>query len=210
MTPDLANVRDRLVPLPRLHQVATLLNMPPLDETATHDDPPIKQQAALYASIADWSWLSAQAAEQFGEPDDASGTTCRFAYLVEYTDQHARGWCGAPGECTDGIIMAERAETVAQTVLTSYIAHLAEHRDDYQLWLVDSLSLRASVWHVGIAEAHRRHRRPSWPSSAYTFQETSVPPHAVEIRTPIQIRRFMDEHVAGQDEAATGRITDVL
>ncbi|UBU11510.1 hypothetical protein [Nonomuraea gerenzanensis] len=195
MTLDLAKVRDRLVPLPLLHQVAALLNMPPLDETTTHGDPPIKQRTALYASIADWSWLSAQAAQRFGEPDDAPESAGRFAYLVEYTDQHAKGWYEAPGERSEGIILAQSAETVAQTVLTSYITHLAEYRDDYELWLVDSLSLRASVWHVDTAEAHRRYRRPSWPSSAHTFQETSVPPHAVEIRTPVQIGRLMDHHI---------------
>ncbi|GAA4923656.1 hypothetical protein HD597_011178 [Nonomuraea thailandensis] len=197
MTLDLADVRDRLVPLHRLHQVATLLNMPHLGGTALHGDTPqIKQQVALYAAIADWSWLSAQAAGRLGEPDGASEGTARFVYRVEYTDQYARGWCEAPGEQSDGAILAERAETVAQTVLTGYIAHLAEHREDYELWLVDSLSLRASVWHVDTAEAHRRRRLPNWPSSAHTFQKTNVPPHAVEIRTPVQIRQFMDQRIS--------------
>jgi hypothetical protein len=196
VTLDLANVRDRLVPLRRLHQVAALLNMPHPGETATHGDTAqIKQQAALYADIADWSRLSAQAAAQLVKPD-APEPTGRFAYLIEYTDQHAKGWYEAPSEHSDGITLAERAETVAQTVLTHYIAHLAEHRDDYQLWLVDSLSLRASVWHVDTAEAHRSGRPSNWPSSAHTFQKTNLPPHAVEIRTPVQIRRFMDPHLS--------------
>ncbi|MFB4285094.1 MULTISPECIES: hypothetical protein [unclassified Nonomuraea] len=196
MTPDLANVRDRLVPLSRLHQVAALLNMPHLGETATRGDTPqVKRQAALYADIADWSRLSARAAAQSIKPD-APEPTVRFAYLIEYTDQHAKGWYEAPSEHSDGITLAESAETVALTVLTQYIAHLAEHRDDYQLWLVDSLSLRVSVWHVDTAEAHRRGRLSNWPSSAHTFQKTNLPPHAVEIRTPVQIRRFMTPHIS--------------
>ena len=197
MTNDLTDARNRLIPLHRLHQVAALLNMPHLDETAAHNDdaPQTKQQAALYADIAAWAQLSAQAAEQL-IIRDAPETTDQFAYLVEYTDQHAKGWRPAPSEeHSDGITLAGTAETAAQTVLTRYITHLAKHHDDYQLWLVDSLSLRASAWHVDTAEAHPRGRRPNRPSSGHTFNEAQIPPHAIEIRTPIQIHRFMDHHI---------------
>ena len=205
MTNDLTDARNRLIPPRQLHQVAALLNMPHLDETATHNDdaPHTKQQAALYADIADWARLSAQAAEQLGKPD-VPGITDRFAYLVEYTDQHAKGWHPAPGEeHSDGITLADTAETVARTVLARYITHLAAHRNDYQLWLVDSLSLRASAWHLDTAEAHPRGRRPNCPSSAHLFNEAEIPPHAVEIRTPIQIHRFMDHHIAPSRDMET-------
>ncbi|SDL62744.1 hypothetical protein [Nonomuraea jiangxiensis] len=197
MTYDLTDARNRLVSPRQLHQVAALLNMPHLDMSATHNDdaPQTRQQAALYAGIADWARLSAQAAEQLGKPN-APETTDQFAYLIEYTDQHAKGWHQAPSEHSHGITPADTAETVAETVLTRYITHLAQHRDNYQLWLVDSLSLRASVWHVDTAEAHPRGRRPNCPSSAHTFNEAGILPHAVEIRTPIQIHRFMDHRIA--------------
>ncbi|MGW3346353.1 hypothetical protein ACWDA3_23840 [Nonomuraea rubra] len=195
MTSDLANARDRLVPLHRLHQVATLLNMPQLGETATQaDTPQINQHAALYADIADWARLSAHAAQLLRDPDPGENAG-PFVYLIEYTDQHTKGWRKAPGEHTNGCTLAERAETVAQTVLTRYLTHLADHRDDYELWLVDSLTLRANVWHMVTADAHPRGRRSSWPSSACTFQEAKIFPHAIEIRTPAQIQRFMDHHI---------------
>ncbi|SEH03006.1 hypothetical protein SAMN05444920_13215 [Nonomuraea solani] len=171
-----------------------MLNMPDLDENATHNDdtPQNQQQAALYTTIADWAQLSARAAENLGLPE----ITERFAFLIEYTDQHAKGWHPAPSEHTEGITHAHTAETAARTVLARYITHLAEHRDDYQLWLVDSLSLRAYVWHVDTAEAHPRGlRRSSYPASAHTYREAEIPPHAVEIRTPLQIHRFMDHHI---------------
>ncbi len=195
-------MRDRLVPLRRLHQVAALLNMPHLDETATHHDaPPAGRRAALYAGIADWARLSAQAAEQLGEFDSPE-VADRFAYLIEYCDQHSRGWHRAPGEHSDGTALGDTAETVAETVLPHYITHLAEHRDTYQLWLVESLSLRASVWHVDSAEAHRRSRLPNRPSSACTYAEAGVPPHAVEIRTPSQVHRILNLHT---DAVVNGR-----
>ncbi|MEV4580250.1 hypothetical protein AB0K16_44085 [Nonomuraea jabiensis] len=192
MTDDLTDAWDRLVPLRRLYQVAALLNMPRLGKTDAHEDTQqINQQATLYAGIADWARLSAQAAEQLGKPDAADATDL-YAYLVEYTDQHAKGWHPAPSEHSQGIVLADTAEAVAQTVLTYYITHLAEHREDYELWLVDSLSLRASVWQVNIAAAHLCGRRPNCPSSAHTFKEAKISPHAIEILTPIQIHRFID------------------
>ncbi|GAA3600895.1 hypothetical protein GCM10022419_101290 [Nonomuraea rosea] len=196
MTNDLTDARSRLIPSRQLRQVAALLNMPHLDETATHNDdnPQPRQQAALYAGIADWARLSAQAAEQLGEPDPLE--TARFAYLVEYTDRHSKGWHPAPSEHSDGIILAGTAETVAQSVVTRYITHLTEHRDDYELWIVDSLSLRASVWHVDTAVARFRGHRPDYSSSARMFKEAEILPDAVEIRTPIQIHRLMGHHIA--------------
>jgi hypothetical protein len=194
---DLTDVRNRLIPPGRLHQVAALLNMPHLDEAAAHDDdaPRAQQQVALYTRIANWAQLSAQAASQPGA-SDAHETTEQYAYLIEYTDQHTKGWHPAPSEHSDGITLADTAETVARTVLLRYLTHLAEHRDDYQLWLVDSLSLRASVWHMNSAETHRRGRHRNWASTAPTFKEIKIPPHAVEIRTPSQIHRIMDHHNA--------------
>ncbi|WP_379507681.1 hypothetical protein [Nonomuraea zeae] len=167
-----------------------------MDETSTHDDnaPQTRRQAALYASIADWARLSAQAAEQLIDRDVPEATD-RFAYLVEYTDRHAKGWHPAPSERSNGITLAETAETVARTVLTGYITHLDENREDYQLWLVDSLSLRASAWHVDTAQVQLGGRRPSCPSSALTFKEAEIPPHAVEVRTPVQIHRFMNHPI---------------
>ncbi|MFI9845211.1 hypothetical protein ACIHFD_49895 [Nonomuraea sp. NPDC051941] len=196
MTNDLTDAWDRLVPLRRLYQVAALLNMPRLDESAASEDAPhINQQAVLYAGIADWARLSAQAAEQLGTPD-AADTADEYTYLIEYTDLHAKGWNPAPSEHSQGIILADTAEAVAHTVLTHYITHLAEHRDDYQLWLVDSLSLRASVWHVKTAAAHPCGRHFSYPSSAHTFKSAMILPHAVEIRMPVQIHLFMNHYIA--------------
>jgi hypothetical protein len=195
VTNDLTDARSRLISPRQLRQVAALLNMPHLDETATHNDdnPQTRQQAALYAGIADWARLSAQAAEQLGEPDPLE-IADRFAYLVEYTDRHAKGWDSAPSEHSNGIMLAGTAETVAQSVVTRYITHLAEHRDDYGLWLVDSLSLRASVWRLD--EARFRGHRPNCPSSAHMFKKAEILPDAIEIRTPIQIHRFMDHYIA--------------
>ncbi|MFI9596994.1 hypothetical protein [Nonomuraea sp. NPDC052265] len=204
MTHDLTEVRDRLVPPRRLRQVAALLNMPRLDETAaTHDDDAsqCREQAALYAGIAEWAGLAAQAAEGLARLI-APAATERFAYLVEYTDLHARGWQRAPGEHSEGTVTADTAETVARTALTRYITYLAEHRDDYQLWLVDSLSLRASVWHVDTAAAHPRGRRPSPAPSAFAFDEARIPSHAVEIRTPVQVHRLLN---SPSDRAVTVR-----
>ncbi|MEV0614774.1 hypothetical protein AB0I81_15700 [Nonomuraea sp. NPDC050404] len=197
MTSDLIDVRKRLISPCRLHQVAALLNMPHLDETTTNHDntPRARQQMALYTGIADWARLSAQAAE-LPDASDAQETTEQFTYLIEYTDQHTKGWCQLPTEHSHGNARAETAETVAQTVLPRYIAHLAEHRDDYQLWLTDSFTLQASVWHLNSAERERRGRRPNWASTAHTFKEVLIPPHAIEIRTPSQIRRIMDHHDA--------------
>ncbi|QFY13020.1 hypothetical protein GBF35_46475 [Nonomuraea phyllanthi] len=211
MTNDLTEARDRLIPPSRLHEVAALLNMPHLDETAIPDDDDdalqSKQQAVLYADIAEWARLSAQAAEQLDELEP-SEITDQFAYLVEYTDQHAKGWQPAPSEHSHGVTLADTAETVARTVLTGYISHLAERRDDYQLWLVDSLSLRASVWHVETAETRPRARRSYWPSSAHAYVEAGISPHAVEIRTPTQIYRFIDQHQLTPDAEEWGRGND--
>jgi hypothetical protein len=197
VTNDLTDARDRLISPRELHQVAALLNMPRLHENATRDDDGAhykNHQAALYAGIAEWARLSAQAAEHLGASEQPE-TTDEFAYLIEYTDRHAKGWYPAPSEQSHGMTLADRAETVAQTVLTRYIAHLADHRDDYELWLVDSLSLRASVWHVNTAEAYPRGLGPDRPSSPYAFSDAAIPPHAVEIRTPTQIHRVMDHRI---------------
>ncbi|GAA3648095.1 hypothetical protein GCM10022224_008530 [Nonomuraea antimicrobica] len=196
MTNDLTDAQNRLVSLRQLHQVAALLNMPYPGETVTHDDSPqSRQQAALYAGIADWARLSAQAAEQLGK-SNIPEITDKFAYLVEYTDRHAKGWHQAPSEQSHGITLGTTAETVAQIVLPRYITHLAEHRYEYELWLVDTLSLRASVWHVDSTEARPRRRRPNFPSSPLTLKEAEVPPQAVEIRTPTQIYRLIDHQLA--------------
>lgn len=185
VTDDLTDARNRLIPVFRLHHVAAL---------------------------PDFAWLSARAAEQLSEADEVETDEAEtdeaetdepdaselFAYLVEYTDQHAKGWHQAPSaEHSEGVTLADTAEDVAEAVLTRYITHLADHRDDYQLWLVDSLFLRANVWHLDTAEAHCRGARPSSSSSAHTFNEAAIPPHAVEIRTPLQIHRFIDHHIIG-------------
>ncbi|MBF8184175.1 hypothetical protein ITP53_00110 [Nonomuraea sp. K274] len=202
MMDNLTDARNRLLPPDQLLQVAALLNMPCLDEAATTSDgaSQTRQQAALYARIADWAQLSVQAAEQLGEPDeDLDDIRYRFAYLVEYTEKYAKGWSQAPGENTEGVeLSAHAAETVAPTVLGRYITYLAEHRDEYQMWLVDSLSLRASVWNLDIA-AHTRVRLPGvhgFPAHASTLQTAGVSPHAIEVRTPIQVHRLLDCHRA--------------
>ncbi|MEU4573595.1 MULTISPECIES: hypothetical protein [Nonomuraea] len=207
MTNDLTEARDRLVPPRRLHQVAALLNMPNLDETTPQDGvPPSRQQATLYAGIADWARLSAMAADQLDE-SGAPEIADEFVYLVEYTDQHAKGWHPAPSEHSDGITFAERAEVVARTVMGRYITHLADHRDDYELWLVDSLSLRVSVWNARTAnEARSRDRRLAYSYSGHTFQELQIPPNAVEIRTPVQIHRFMTHYITCCSEPEHGEI----
>ncbi|MEV5895890.1 hypothetical protein [Nonomuraea fuscirosea] len=193
MTNDFIDVRNRLVSPSRLHQVAALLNMPYLDETTAHEDdaPPAQQQVALYTRIADWSRLSAQTAGLPGA-SDGHEITERFAYLIEYTDQHAKGWHQPPSEYSYGIVQAETAETVAQSVLPRYITHLGEHRDEYHLWLTATFTLRASVWHINDAERERRGRRPGWASAASTYNQVGIPPHAIEVRTPSQIGRFLD------------------
>ncbi|MCF6474461.1 hypothetical protein FAF44_39685 [Nonomuraea sp. MG754425] len=197
MTDDLTDARNRLVPLYRLHQVAALLNMPRLDTTTNPDEPlSSRQQAALYAGIANWARLSAEAAEQVGE-SDFPGVTERFVYLIEYTDQHSRGWHPAPSKQSQGVVLADAAETVAQSILPTYITYLVEHRDDFQLWLVDSLSLRANVWHVETTEMHPHDHCPNCPSSAHTFDRAKVSPHAVEVRTPVQIQQFLYQLSAG-------------
>ncbi|MEV4077898.1 hypothetical protein [Nonomuraea fuscirosea] len=196
MTNDLIDVRTRLVSPSRLHQVAALLNMPYLDETTTHEDDAPPTQQALYTRIADWTQLSAQTAGLPGA-SDGHQITERFAYLIEYTDQHAKGWHQPPGEYTDGVVQAETAETVAQSVLPRYITHLAEHRDEYHLWLTATFTLRASVWHIDDAERERRGRRAGWASAASTYNQVGIPPHAIEVRTPSQIRHVIDDVIEG-------------
>lgn len=197
MTNDLTGARERLISPRELHQVAALLNMPRLDEHAVREDgaPYTNRQAALYAGIAEWARLSAEAAERLGVPEEPENRE-EFAYLIEYTDRHAKGWYPAPSDESSGMTFADRAETVAQTVLTRYINHLADNRDDYELWLVDSLSLRASVWHVNTAEPYPRGLGPDRPSSPYAFSDAAIPPHAVEIRTPVQIHQVMEHRIA--------------
>ncbi|NJP96817.1 hypothetical protein HCN51_46605 [Nonomuraea sp. FMUSA5-5] len=197
MTNDLLDAWNRLVPPCRLHQVAALLNMPPMDETAAHDDnaPRARQLLSLYTELAEWAKLSARAVEQLDVPD-AHASTERFAYLIEYTDQYAKGWHRAPSDQCEGVTVADSAEAVAQTVLPRYITHLAGDLDNYELWLTESFSLRVSVWHMDSAAAHRYGRRSAWPPSAQVLQDLRIPPQAVEIRTPSQINRIVDLHNA--------------
>ncbi|WP_049567350.1 hypothetical protein [Nonomuraea sp. SBT364] len=200
VTDDLTSARNRLLPPGRLYQVAALLNMPNLEETVSYDDHlQTRRQAALYAGIANWARLSARAAEQLGESDFLE-VADRFVYLVEYTEQHAKDWHQAPSELSQGIVMADSAEMVARNVLAQYISHLAEHHDDYQLWLVDSLSLRASVWHMDTAEAHRRDLPANCSLAWHTFKRAGIFPHAIEVRTPSQIRQIMEHHIARTGE----------
>jgi hypothetical protein len=52
------------------------------------------------------------------------------------------------------------------------------------------------VWHVKTAAAHPCGRHFSYPSSAHTFKSAMILPHAVEIRMPVQIHRFMNHYIA--------------
>ncbi|NRQ36721.1 hypothetical protein HII36_33525 [Nonomuraea sp. NN258] len=198
MTNELTDAWNRLLPPHQLFRVAALLNMPRMEEAVTRDAAPQgRQQASLYAKIAEWAQLSAQAATRKREPGRKSARS-RFAYLVEYTEDHANGWSRAPGEHVEALESWSGApEAVAPIMLHRYLTYLAEHRDDYQLWLVDSLSLRVSLWDVDASTVTARRvpapgkRHASGYASA--LQLARISPHAVEVRTPIQVHAFLDQ-----------------
>ncbi|MEU4406245.1 hypothetical protein AB0F88_17120 [Streptosporangium sp. NPDC023963] len=198
MTDFLIDARNRLIPPERLLQVVALLNMPDQGEGGLDDGvPEARQQATLYRKIAEWALLSAQAAETLSHLD-FSGIRNHYAYVVEYTDEHTAKWHEAPGDAALGTdLSADTPETVVRAVLDRYVKHLAENRDAYELWLVDSISLRVSVWNTHVvAGSHPRVLLPGDggpPVHARVLQRAGVSPHAVEVRTPVQVHRLVQD-----------------
>lgn len=202
MTDFLIEARNHLVSPERLREVAALLDIPGLDEAETNSGAPRhRQQATLYAKIADWAGVSARASEQLGTQDFSQITT-QYAYLIEAVEEHLTSWWAAPGEePTAGVEKsADTAETFALAVLDRYLRYLAEHLDDFDMWLDSDLHLRVSVWDARAVAVSSRHapRLDDYPPDMYgrVLKQTKVAPHAVEIRTPRQVRRHVDNHRA--------------
>lgn len=176
MTNDLLRARDRLLSPDELRFVAALLNMPPL-----HDDhaTPSEQRRALYARIADWTRLAAQAAGRPGAPD-ATAARRRFAYLVEYSGPHLDGWLHLPGADTEGLTLSPDApQAVAASLLGHHVARLAGRCPDP----ARAPALRVCVWDLEITGEPRAPRQSDLSEHARTLKAHGVPPHAVQALT---------------------------
>lgn len=187
--------RKRLPSLTDLDQAAALLNIPGLDDAERNTGaPPHRQQAVLLAKIADWAGLAAQAAQEIGHLD-FDRVTDRYAYLVETIDEHQSNWWHADGDSGGGIEESgDSAETYALAVMDRYLNHLRDHIDDYEQSLRYELCVRVSVWSVNTAIASASAPRPGdCPPAKYPLllKASMIPPSAVEIRTPIQVHRYI-------------------
>ena len=188
----LTEARKRLPSLPDLDQAAALLNIPGLDEaerntgTARH-----RQQAAMLARIADWAGLAARAAREIGDLD-LDRVTTRYAYLIETIDEHQSNWWRADSDSGGTEESHDSAETYALAVLDRYLNHLRTHLDDYEDIIDGELHIRVSVWPVDAVTASASAPCPdSCPPAHYgqLLKAARLSPHAVEIRTPIQVHR---------------------
>ncbi|MGW3353299.1 hypothetical protein ACWDA3_59285 [Nonomuraea rubra] len=194
MTDPVFEARTHLAPVETLHQVIALLNIPPLEAAALNSGaPPHRQQATIYAALAEWATCSAQAAEQFGGQEHTAGLTTQYAFLIESIDEHATSWWTAPGDgCAAGIEASpDTAETFARIVRERYLQHVADHLDDFDGWLEQEPYLRVSVWDIRRAADGNRHalREGDHPPQTYArvLKASKIAPHAVEIRTPLQV-----------------------
>lgn len=192
----LIEARKRLPSLGDLNHAAALLNIPGLDDAERNTGaPPHHQQAALLARIADWAGLCAKAAREIGDLD-FGGATETYAYLIETVDEHQSSWWRAGNEGDSGGIeeSPDSAATYAVAVMDRYLDHLRTHLDDYEDATSGELHVRVSVWRVGAVTASASAPRPdNCPPARYghVLKATRISPHAVEIRTPIQVHQHI-------------------
>lgn len=73
-----------------------------------------------------------------------------------------------------------------------FLEHMRANLDGYESLFHDDLHIRVCVWPVGsVTAAHSSIPGPeTYPPTRYGFmlKQARISPHAVEIRTPIQIR----------------------
>ena len=193
----LDEARKRLPSLQDLEQAAALLNIPGLDEADRNAGAPAHlQQAALLARIADWAELSARAAEEFGALD-FGGAPEPYAYLIETVDEHQADWwpAGLEGGGTSGIEESpDSPATYAVAVMNRYLDRMRERPDEYDL--TGELHVRVSVWPVRSVTAAHPHTAPDpdrCPPARYAHvvKHSRISPHAVEIRTPLQVHHYV-------------------
>ncbi|GAA3586355.1 hypothetical protein GCM10022419_080630 [Nonomuraea rosea] len=196
MTDPVFEARTHLGPVEPLHQVMDLLNMPPLEAAVLNSGaPPHRQQATLYAALAEWAARSAQAAEQFGDKEHTARLTTQYAYLIESVNEYSTsGWTAPGDDCVAGVgASPDTAETFARLVRDRYLRHVADHLDDFDGWLEQEPYLRISVWGARGAADGYRHKLGSgdYPPDQYgrVLKLSKVPPTAVNIRTPLQVSR---------------------
>ena len=191
----LTEARKRLPSLDDLEQAAALLSIPGLDDADRNTGAPLHlRQAALLDAIASWAVLSARAAREAGDLDP--GRAERYAYLIETTDEQDSNWWQAEGDAGGGIEESpDSAGTYALAVLKRYLDHLRAHLDDHEHVIEGELHVRVSVWPVAsVTAVHASAPDPdSCPSARYghMLKVARISPHAVEVRTPSQVRQHV-------------------
>jgi hypothetical protein len=192
----LIEARKRLPPQHDLDRVAALLNIPGLDDAERNPGaPPHRQQAALLARIADWAQLCARAAQEIGDLDFGRVTE-RYAYLIETVDEHQGDWWQAGREGDSGGIeeSPDSAATYAVAVMDRYLDRLRTRPDECEDVTTGEVHIRVSVWPVGAVIASASAPRPdSCPPARYgqLLKAAKISPHAVEIRTPLQVHQHI-------------------
>jgi hypothetical protein len=212
MTRSVIEARKSLPSLHDLDQAAGLLNMPGLDDAdGNASAAPHLQQAALLARIADWAALAAQAAREFGDLG-YDRVTCQYAYLIETIDEHDSNWWEVGDGGSAGVEEShDSPETYALAVMDRYLEHLRSHEDDYaEIISHGELHVRISVWDVGAVTSSWSAPRPgSCPPAMYPrlLKASRISPEAVEIRTPLQVHRYVRSAAARRQPAgsAAGR-----
>jgi len=189
----------RLPSLQDLAEAAELLGVPGLDEADRNTGAPRhRQQATLLARIADWAGLSAKVAEEYGDLyfRDAPEP---YAYLIETVDEHDGRWWppGLEGSGTCGIEDSpDSPATYAVAVMNRYLDHMKAHLDDYEDDLRGELHVRVSVWPINWVTAAHPRTAPDPdgyppPRYAHALKYGRISPHAVEIRTPLQVHHYV-------------------
>lgn len=191
----MSGVRRRLPSLSDLNQIMMSLNIPSAEEAGLDSDAHMHERTAvLLAKIADWASQGAHDAKcgflEYGK------YTSRYAYLIETTDEHQSSWweadvgdSGAIEESTDS------PEAYALVALTRFFDRVRADPDDYEQLLDDDLHVRVSVWNIDrvVSSSRSAPRAEGRDPALYgtVLKRARVAPHAVEIRTPVQVHRHV-------------------
>jgi hypothetical protein len=135
---------------------------------------------------------------------DMSGITENYACLIETTDEHQNTWWNAEaGNVSGGIEESHGSPPIyALAVMNRYLDRMRASIDDYDAALSYELHVRVSVWRASsVTDGYASAPRPGdCPPGHYgrLLTESRLSPHAVEIRTPIQVR----QHIYGNGVTA--------
>jgi hypothetical protein len=199
MVDSVTEARRRLPSVQDLERAAALLGVPAPDEADSNTGAPLyRQQAVVLARIANWAALSAQAAEESGGLYFSEAPE-PYAYLIETVDEHQGSWrpAGLEGGGASGIEESpDSPATYAVAVMNRYLDSIRARPDDYEHELTGELHVRVSVWPVRWVTAAHPNTAPDpdgYPPARYAhvLKHARISPHAVEIRTPLQVHHHV-------------------